>query len=61
MESNICEICDKEVSGSWDTLSECRQCESLVCNDCMMGRKCVDCVKDEGGPDAPLRFNVKGY
>ena len=38
-----CEICDKET----EKLSECRQCKTKVCSNCMIGRKCVDCVRDE--------------
>jgi hypothetical protein len=58
-EDFICEICDKEELD----LADCRKCKSKVCQNCMIGTKCVDCVKDEeeesGG--RPTRFNHKDY
>lgn len=53
-----CEICDKEEI----KLSQCRKCKAEVCNNCILGNKCVDCTADEkdtnGGGG---RFDVRGY
>jgi hypothetical protein len=56
-----CEICEKEFS-SLNPLSQCRQCKANVCDKCIIGTKCVDCVADEKDPGGGQgRFDVRGY
>ena len=65
---DICEICEREVwtpsTSRISDLAECRKCKSKVCNNCIIGNQCVDCIKDDEEGEAEDRhrkFNIKDW